>query len=326
MSTAQRTLGNSGINVSAIGFGCWPIGGMFTLDGKPDGYGAADDAVSLRALRVAVDNGITFFDTADAYGAGHSEYVLGRAFEGMRDKVVICTKFGFTYDESARALTGNDVSPSYIRWACEQSLRRLRTDYIDLYTLHVGSLPEPDALAALDTLAALRDEGKIRAYCWSTWLPEAGRLLARHGGTALMHECNVFTPKDELLAICERNSLASINISPLAMGLLSGKYTAASRLSTGEVRGSGHDWVAYFKNGAPVAKYLDQLTAIREVLSSGGRTLAQGALCWVLAKSPVTIPIPGFKTEAQALENTRALSFGPLTNEQMAQIDELLRV
>lgn len=324
MATRKRTLGNSGIEVSAVGFGCWPIGGTFTLDGKPDGYGKADDAQSLRALRVAVDNGITFFDTADAYGTGHSEAVLGQAFSGMRDRVVLCTKFGFTYDAQARALTGNDVSPAYIRWACEQSLGRLRTDYIDLYTIHVGDLSEGDARAALDTLAALRNEGKIRAYCWSTGSPAAGELLAACGGVALMHECNVLRPNQELLALCERNHLASIDIFPLGMGLLGGKYDSASRFSRDEVRGSGHTWVSYFKDGAPVSAYLEKLGAIREVLRSDGRTIAQGALCWILAKSPVTVPIPGFKTEAQALDNARALSFGPLSPAQMAQIDALL--
>jgi aryl-alcohol dehydrogenase-like predicted oxidoreductase len=190
--------------------------------------------------------------------------------------------------------------------------------------MHVGDVPEAEAIPALDTLAALRDEGKIRAYCWSSWMPEAGEILARHGGAAFMHECNVFTPKEELLAICERNNMASINIFPLAMGLLGGKYNAASRFSAGEVRGGGHSWVGYFENGAPTPKYLDRLAAIREALTSGGRTLAQGALCWVLAKSPLTIPIPGFKSEAQAQENAQALSFGPLTSEQMAEIDRLL--
>lgn len=324
MATAPRVLGNSGIQTSAIGFGCWPIGGMFTLDGIADGYGEANDSVSLRALKAAVDHGINFFDTADAYGTGHSEEVLGRAFLGIRQKVVISTKFGFTYDVNHRALTGKDVSPAYIRWACEQSLRRLRTDYIDLYTLHVGDVSQAEADTVLDTLAALRDEGKIRAYCWSSWQPAAAETLARHGGAAFMHECNVFNPMEDLLAICERNHMASINIFPLAMGLLGGKYNAASRFSHGEVRGSGHSWVGYFKDGAPVPEYLERLAAIRDVLTSGRRTLAQGALCWVLAKSPVTIPIPGFKTEAQAIENAQALSFGPLTPEQMAEIDRLL--
>jgi aryl-alcohol dehydrogenase-like predicted oxidoreductase len=124
MSTAlRRELGKSAIKVSAMGLGCWAIGGQFWLDGKADGWGQVDDDESIRAIRTALDLGVTLFDTADVYGTGHSERILGRALEGYRDKVVVATKFGFAYDEDTRQVAGTNVSPNYIRRACEASLR-----------------------------------------------------------------------------------------------------------------------------------------------------------------------------------------------------------
>src|SRR5919198_3659664 len=115
MGMATRTLGRSGIQVSPMGFGCWAIGGPFWAGEQPLGWGEVDDEESVRALRRALELGITFFDTANVYGAGHSERVLGRALAGRRDEVVVATKFGNTFDESTRTITGSDASPSYIR-------------------------------------------------------------------------------------------------------------------------------------------------------------------------------------------------------------------
>ncbi len=108
----QRMLGRGGIEVSALGLGCWAIGGPFLLDGRPDSWGAVDDAESIRAIQEAIDLGVTFFDTADVYGTGHSERVLGKAIAGRRDKLIIATKFGYTYDEERRAVTGTNTAPT----------------------------------------------------------------------------------------------------------------------------------------------------------------------------------------------------------------------
>ncbi len=124
-----RTLGRSEIVVSAVGMGCWAIGGPFWRGDTPVGWGQVDDAESTRAIHRALDLGVTFFDTADVYGAGHSERVLGAALGGRRGEVVIATKFGNVFDEETRAITGADQSPAFIRQACEASLRRLGTDY-----------------------------------------------------------------------------------------------------------------------------------------------------------------------------------------------------
>jgi aryl-alcohol dehydrogenase-like predicted oxidoreductase len=129
----KRYLGHSGIEVSALGMGCWAIGGPLWAGETPLGWGEVDDEESSRAIYAALDRGVDFFDTANVYGAGHSERVLGRALAGRRSQVVIATKFNALFDETTRQVTGADSSPDGIRKACEESLRRLNTDYIDLY-------------------------------------------------------------------------------------------------------------------------------------------------------------------------------------------------
>ena len=322
MST--RVLGRSGIKVSAIGFGCWAIGGPFTMDGTPDGWGAVDDRESAAAIRRALDLGVTFFDTADAYGTGHSEQVLGRALAAHRDEVVIATKFGYTYDAAAQALTGEDTSPGYIRQACQASLRRLGTDRIDLYQLHVGDLPLSQAGEVTGALEDLVADGLIRCYGWSTHDPDrAAAFAAGPHCAAVQHPMNVFAGAPRMLAACDAHDLASVANSPLAMGLLTGKYTAASRLPDDDVR-ARQVWVEYFREGRPAPEWLARLDAIRGLLTGGGRTLAQGALCWLLARSPRAVPIPGIKTVGQAEQNAAALHLGPLPAAEMTEITRLL--
>lgn len=323
MNTMKRTLGKSGIEVSPMGLGCWAIGGPFLLFGKPDGWGDIDDDESIRAIHAAINLGIDFFDTADAYGTGHSEEVLGKAAKGMRDKVVIATKGGFVYDSKKKELTGEDTSPAYFRRALEASLRRLGTDYIDLYQIHNWGVADRDALfAEFDRFVA---EGKIRAYGWSTGDVECARYLAEETkGSTVQHPANLFSYDSEMDAVCEAHDLAIIDNGPLAMGLLTGKFTADSRLPQDDVRGANHDWVGYFKDGRPLPEMLAKLDQIKEILQSEGRSLVQGALAWLWAKSPRNIPIPGFKNTAQAEENAKAMAYGPLTREQMRDIETLL--
>lgn len=319
----KRKIPRSDIEVSALGLGCWAIGGPFRLDGKADGWGNVDDAESIRAIHCALDLGINFFDTADVYGTGHSEKVLGQALSGRRDQAVIATKFGFTYDEAKKEVQGTNVSPEYIRWACEQSLRRLDTDYIDLYQLHCGAKPG-EVEAVLDTLDELRDAGKICAYAWSTDNPvEAALFVRRPGCVAVQHELNVLHDNPAMLALCEAEKLASINRTPLAYGFLSGKFTAETVISTDDFRGAGHAWVRYFEQGRPKPSFLELLDNVRQVLTGDGRSLVQGALAWLWGRSEYTIPIPGFKTVKQVEENARAMQYGPLTASQMAEIGSI---
>ncbi len=315
-----RKLGRSGIEISPIGVGCWAIGGPFYHVTRVVAYGKVDDAESIRLLHRAFDLGINFFDTADVYGAGHSERVVGQAFAGRRDKVVIATKFGWVFDEATKIVTDRDLSPAYIRHACEASLRRLNTDYLDLYQFHVGGATVEDAAPVRDVLESLVAEGKIRAYGWSTPFVDRGAFFAEGVHCAAIQQpMNVMAGDPALLAVCEQNNLASLNRGPLGMGLLTGKYTPESQFNPDDMR---RDWKL---NEGWQHQTLERLADVRDVLTARGHTLAQGALAWLLARSPVTIPIPGAKTVAQLEENAGVLTKGPLSADQMAQIEALLQ-
>ena len=322
-----RTLGRSGIEVSAIGMGCWAIGGPAYRGETPVGWGEIDDAESERALHTAVDRGVTLFDTADVYGAGHSERLVGKTFSGMRDKVVIATKFANVFDEDTKQITGSNATPEYIRSACEASLKRLQTDYIDLYQFHDGGYPIEQADEVIETLEKLVDAGQIRAYGWSTDDPERARKFSEGGHcSAAQFQMNVLADAPAMVRVCEEAGLAGLNRGPLAMGLLSGKYSATSTLPADDVRGpNAPSWMRFFENGKPSAEFLERLEAVRDILTSNGRTLAQGALGWLLARSNVTLPIPGFKTVEQVKENAGVLEHGPLGPDEMGRINELLQ-
>ena len=322
----KRTMGRSGIEASAIGMGCWAIGGVFYRGDTPVGWGEVDDRESDAAISAAIEHGITLFDTANIYGAGHSERVLGNALAGRREKVIIATKFWTMFDEETREVTGASASPADIRTACDQSLRRLKTDYIDLYQFHNGGYPAEDAGEVIETLESLVDEGKIRSYGWSTDDPARARAFAEGAHcTAVQFQLNALRDNAEMVALCDELDLAGLNRGPLAMGLLTGKYTRESTLPDNDVRGpNAPEWMRYFENGRPSQEFLNRLESIREILTSNGRTLAQGALAWLLARSGRTFPIPGIRTVKQAAENAGALEKGPLTGQQMSEIAELL--
>ncbi|MEV6111672.1 aldo/keto reductase [Streptomyces sp. NPDC052109] len=322
----KRTLGRSGIEVSALGFGCWAIGGEWqSADGQPLGWGKVDDEESVRAVHRALDLGVTFFDTADVYGTGHSETVLGRALGKRRDDVVLATKWGNVFDPDTHTRTGSDDTPAYVRRALTASLRRLGTDHIDLYQFHLSDADPARATELRDVCEELVAEGLIRAYAWSTDDPERAAVFAEGPHcTAVQHALNVLQDAPQLLELCERLELASINRSPLAMGLLAGRRSEP--LETGDIRSRPPAWMRGFDgdgSGAD-ADWLTRIDALRDVLTSGGRTLAQGALAWLWARSPRTVPIPGFRSVAQAEQNAGAMAKGPLTPGQLAEIDRIL--
>jgi len=323
----MRVLGRSGISVSAMGMGCWAIGGPFWRGDTPAGWGEVDDAESVRAVHACMDLGLNFFDTADVYGAGHSERVLGAALKGKRDQVVIATKFGNQFDEVSRQITGQDASPEYIVKACDASLKRLDTDYIDLLQFHTGGYAPDKADIVRDTLERLVADGKIRAYGWSTDNPDLARIFAEGPNcTAAQFQMNVLSDSPGMVAVCEEFDLGGINRGPLAMGLLTGKYKPDTKLGSDDVRGENSpDWMQYFKGGQPNPEWYARVDAVREILTSGGRSLVQGALAWLWSRSEVTLPIPGIRTVAQAQENCKAMDFGPLTTAQMDEINTLSR-
>ncbi|MBL8155706.1 MAG: aldo/keto reductase [Anaerolineae bacterium] len=317
----KRQLGRSGIEVSPLGMGCWAIGGVWQFLDIQAGWGEVDDSESIRAIQHAFDSGINFFDTAANYGTGHSETIVGKALAGKRDQVVIATKFGFNVNEAGKSVTRYaDAEVLDNLWNdCIASLRRLNTDYIDLFQLHVWDYPLDRAEPLREALEDLVREGKIRYYGWSTDSVEAARIFAAgEHCVAVQHDLNVVLDATEMLALCEQMNLASINRSPLARGALTGKYTKETVFASNDVRTD--TWA----RDHILLPAFDRLEALRDVLTSDGRTLAQGALAWIWARSGVTVPIPGMRTVAQVKENAGAMQFGALTAHQMQQIDALL--
>jgi aryl-alcohol dehydrogenase-like predicted oxidoreductase len=307
--------------------GTWAIGGPFTWsDGLSVGWGSTNNEESLRALNRALELGVRVFDTADIYGCGLSEELLGRALENYRDEVMIITKFGNTFDSKTKRQLGEDASPRHVRDAVDASLKRLKTDYIDIYLLHLWGYPIDKAAETMDTLEDLVSEGVIRGYGWSTdSTSRAAAYSDRKHYVAVESELNVFRDTSEIVSLCEEKRLLNINRGPLAMGLLSGKYTPqTSRLPENDVRTASPSWVVFFKDGKAVPEFTKKLDRIKEILTEDGRTLVQGALGWIWARSPMTLPIPGFKTVKQVEENAGALEYGPLKPSQMRAIDEIL--
>ena len=316
-----RTL-RTGISISELGLGCWAIGGPFWDRGGWMGYGDCDDAESLRCLRRAAELGVTFFDTASVYGCGHSEELIGEAFAGRSD-IVISTKFGFTFDAAERKVTGSDASPAAIRQSLEGSLKRLRRETVDLFSFQLWDHPLEQAGDVLQTLDELVAEGKIRSYCWLTDDPERVRFFAqgKHcAGTGQL--LNVMEQNPKLIALCEELGLPILARRPLGMGLLTGKFTTATEFPDNDMRRRfGWDFKV-----AKHANRLANLDRLRAVLTRNGRTLAQGAIAWVLARSPLAVPVPGFKNLRQLEENIAATRFGPLTHDDMREIADVLHV
>jgi aryl-alcohol dehydrogenase-like predicted oxidoreductase len=321
----KRRLGRSDLEVSAMGLGCWAIGGPWDWmeeDGStsPTGWGQVDDTESIRAIHHALDAGINFFDTAANYGCGHSERILSRALAGRRDKVIVATKFGYVVDEEKRVVAETDNVVPRIRQECEDSLRRLQTDYIDLYQFHVNKYPPQKAAEVRDVLETLVEEGKIRWYGWSTDFPEGARVFAQGAHcTAIQHAMNLGYDTPQMLEVCKEHDLASINRGPLAMGMLTGKYNEASTFPQDDIR---HDWDL---QGEGSARHRRRREEVWQYFAASGdtRTPAQIALAWLWTRSDRTIPIPGFKSLVQVTENIQAMDLGLLNEEQMHKIDEV---
>jgi aryl-alcohol dehydrogenase-like predicted oxidoreductase len=325
--TGRRRLGDRGPETSALGIGTWAIGGPWDFGGRPAGWGDVDDATSVRALHVAIEGGVRFIDTADCYGAGHSERVVGRALAvlpaAVRDEIVVATKFGNVTDETTRSGAGKDVSPDYVRRACRASLRRLDTETIDIYQLHDGASSTAEAEDVIATLEGLVEDGLIRWYGTSVDAVEVVDAFARgpHAVTA-QTQVNVFGRTDAVLAAARRGGLAVLARSPLAMGLLSGTYDVTRRPAAGDVRLDTPWWDYFDEDAMPV--WLERLAAVRGLLTTGGGSLVQGSLRYLWGLDDAVVPIPGVRTPAQAAENAAALALGPLPCEVVEEVDRLL--
>ena len=307
-----------------IGMGCWAIGGPLWSGETPLGYSGTDDAESARTIEAAWAQGVRVFDTAAVYGAGHSEELLGQVL-GNRAGSVVVSKFGPVFDRETRQVIRDDAGPDAIRASTEASLARLRRDRIDVLLCHINTLPVDAVPEVFDTLEALRGAGKIGSYGWSTDFPERLDAAAGWPGFAgVEYTMNLFFDAPSQHAMAERHGLQQLIRSPLAMGLLTGKFAAGQQVAKDDIRANTFDWLDYFKDGRVSDGLVAKLDAVRELLTTGGRTLGQGALGWLLAKSPALIPVPGAKTVAQAEENAAAMALGPLPAGVTDEIEALI--
>lgn len=321
----KRILGKSGLEVSALGMGCWAIGGPWTWDqpGKepyPAGWGNTDDEESIRAVHGALELGVNFFDTAANYGAGHSEVVLGKALKGRRDKTVIATKFGHIVDEEKKTVYGDpDQIIRNVRADVENSLRRLQTEYIDIYQLHEGGYDVKLALELQTVLEELVTAGQIRWYGWSTDIVDSAREFAsgKHC-TSIQFRLNAIFDNPEMRQVCAEFDLGGINKDPLNKGILTGKFSATSTFPENDIR-SRADF-----SDPEMVKRLKVVDELRDIFTSDGRTMAQGALAYIWALDARMVPIPGFKSVKQVQENAGALQFGPLSEAQVKEVQTIV--
>jgi aryl-alcohol dehydrogenase-like predicted oxidoreductase len=304
----QRVLGKTGWTVGAIGYGAWGIGGQ---------WGNVEDQIGIDSIRAALDSGVNFFDTADAYGEplGRSEELLKAALKGVRDRVILATKVGNFARRHGHGLSF--ATPDHVYLCCDASLYRLGTDFIDLYQCHLGNAP--DYTIFLEAFETLIQRGKIRAYGISTNSMTAAELFNRHGKCASIQlEYSVVNRavEKDLLPYCQKHNIGVIVRGPLAKGVLSGKFTPQSRFDD-SVR---EKW----NSGELHEKFLSQLRVVEKLrfLDKPGRNLAQAALQFVIAHPAVSAAIPGAKSAEQARCNAAA-GEQPMTDTELTQINQV---
>ncbi|MEO0401697.1 MAG: aldo/keto reductase [Pseudomonadota bacterium] len=313
-----------GQDILPMGMGCWAIGGQFYSGSEPHGFPNIDDAESGRAIRATLDAGLRVFDTAAVYGAGHSERVLGQSLKGQPDAIII-SKLGTAIDEDTRQVLHDETDPSQVMPAIERSLRRLDRDCVDVMLLHLNALPVATARPIFEQMELACEAGKLRAHGWSTDFPDSAKAMCDLDGfISIEHAMNIFVDVPTMQKTVSDNGLIALLRSPLAMGLLTGKYDDTTVMPDTDVRSVNSAKRDYFQDAKPAPAHLRNLAAIRELLQTGGRTLAQGSLCWLMAKSETNIPVPGARTEQQAVENAGAVAFGPLPENVMADIETLI--
>jgi len=311
--------------IPELGMGCWPIGGKMTAGGASVGYTQVDDQESLRTLDAAYDTGIRLYDTAAAYGAGHSETLLGQAFAQKPDAMIV-TKVGIEINETTKELTGAETNPKALALAIDDCLRRLKRDCIDVVMLHNNALPMTEAEPIFDMMDQAVQAGKIRGYGWSTdFSPFARAFAPRANFVAVEHASNVVMDTPKMVSAIQETGLAALIRSPLGMGVLTGKFTPDREMPKEDIRGSGQEWNGYFtQDGRANPDMLQSLDAVRDLLQTGGRSLPQGAIAWLWARSDRNIPIPGARTFEQITDTAGALEHGPLPAAVMAEIETLL--
>jgi len=307
----QRELGTSGLAVSAVGLGCM---------GMSEFYGPGDDEQSIATVERAIEVGVTFLDTADMYGSGRNEELLARALKGRRDEVVLATKFGNVRDPDDPTKRGINGRPEYVHQAIDASLRRLQTDYVDLYYQHRVD-PETPIEETVGAMAELVQEGKVRYLGLSEAAPATiRRAAAVHPIAALQTEYSLWSrdPEEEILATVRELGIGFVAYSPLGRGFLSGAIKSVDDLAPDDFRRNNPRF-----QGANFERNLELVRVVEDIAGEKGCTPAQLALAWVLAQGDDVVPIPGTRRAERLEENAGALDV-KLTEEDLRRIDETM--
>lgn len=297
-----RNFGNTKLKVSEIGFGTWGIGGPAMAGDIPLGWGDVNDETSVKALRKADELGINFYDTADFYGLGHSEELLGQVF-GNREDIVIASKVGHRLDSNSKIYM--DYSGEHIINACEESLKRLQRNTIDFYQLHTAKVPDFSNGESIEALEKLKDQGKIRY--WGVSLntykpgPEANFLFENNLGHGLQVVLNIINQKGlDIIRRAGEQGLGIIARMPLQFGLLTGKFDRESTFDKDDHR--------HFRLTPEILE--SSLNALKEVwplTEKYGVTKTELSLSFILSFDAVSTVIPGIKTPEQAEKNTQGI-------------------
>ena len=308
----KRILGKSGIEVTKIGVGLWAIGG--------DEWGEVDDRESLDMIDAALDLGINFFDTADVYGMGHSEKLLGRAMKGRRDQFIVATKIGWVDFDRENQVSQYDIVDKLIA-GVESNLERLQTDYVDVIQSHID-FREPNMEVFVEGFQKLQEQGKVRAYGVSTSDFEYLQAFNADNKAAtlqIVYSILNRTPEKNIFPYALANDLGVLVRGPLAMGILTGKFSKDTRFEEGDFR---QNWI---ENEDEYQIFLNDLEKIEKLnpLENDKRSLAQLAIQFSMQHPAVTLAIPGAKRISQLKENVKTALMPELTPEELAVIDSI---
>ena len=302
----KRKFGNSDLQVSQLGLGCM---------GMSEFYGSYNDEESNKVIHYAIENGINFFDTADMYGSGKNETLVGKALSEVRDKVVIATKFGILRGEGG-SFTGINGKPEYVKQSCEKSLQRLDMDHIDLYYQHRvdPNTPIEDTVGAM---ADLVKEGKVRYLGLSEASEEIIRRAHKvHPIAAVQTEYSLWSNDLEaVIPVCRELDIALVPYSPLGRGFLSGKFKSLEDFEENDFRRYNPRFSAEnFKKNLEIVKIVEEIAKSKSV------TPSQIALAWVISKGDDMFPIPGTKRINYLKENITAIDI-KLEKDEIEQLD-----